>query len=312
MSDENFTLQSKLSTTAAARKLDLPAKTVFSFLQDKGWIERVGDHWRLTGKGEFEGGEYIHSSKYGEYIGWPDTIIEHGIFYELLELPITSRQIGQHCRISAHRCNALFAELGWQKRYHRGWIITDAGRELGGTEKEDPESGVPFTVWPRSVLDNQRLTLAMTRLHANTVEHNEIRSATADESSAAAQPQQALDFDTSTDTAAPYPTMDGHTVDHIEDAAVDDWLYLMRVLHAYQRELPEAALGHSDFYLPAANLYIECWHARDKASAQASKLERLNYYREQTLPYIEISADDMQTLDSVLPRRLLRHGITVF
>ena len=47
----NFQLNSLLSTSALAKKLDLPAKTIFELLVAKGWIERVGDLWKLTGKG---------------------------------------------------------------------------------------------------------------------------------------------------------------------------------------------------------------------------------------------------------------------
>ena len=72
----NFQLNSLLSTSALAKKLDLPAKTIFELLVAKGWIERVGDLWKLTGKGQFEGGDYVTSKKFGEYIGWLESVIE--------------------------------------------------------------------------------------------------------------------------------------------------------------------------------------------------------------------------------------------
>ena len=89
MTQKNKFHTSLISTTAIAKHFDLTAKTVFNFLLEKSWIDRAGDHWRLTGKGEFEGGEYVGSKKYGEYIGWPVTITDHSVFNELLDLPIT-------------------------------------------------------------------------------------------------------------------------------------------------------------------------------------------------------------------------------
>jgi hypothetical protein len=55
----------KLSTTALARKLDIPVQQLFAVLKDYGWIQRPSDSWVLTPKGEFEGGTYHSSRRYG-------------------------------------------------------------------------------------------------------------------------------------------------------------------------------------------------------------------------------------------------------
>ncbi len=44
----------KLSTTALAKKLDIPTQQLFATLKDYGWIQRQGEQWLLTNKGEFE------------------------------------------------------------------------------------------------------------------------------------------------------------------------------------------------------------------------------------------------------------------
>ena len=51
----------RLSTTALAKKLNIPAQQLFATLKDYGWIQRAGDTWALTPKGEFEGGGYQQS-----------------------------------------------------------------------------------------------------------------------------------------------------------------------------------------------------------------------------------------------------------
>ncbi|MBQ0791415.1 MAG: hypothetical protein KBT81_02640, partial [Oleispira antarctica] len=55
------------STTQIAKKLDRDAKDVFSLLSDRGWIKREGKVWRLSAKGEFEGGRYTQHERFGEY-----------------------------------------------------------------------------------------------------------------------------------------------------------------------------------------------------------------------------------------------------
>ena len=71
--------QHKLSTSALAKLLDIPLQQLFGTLRDCGWIRKVDDGWVLTAKGEFEGGEYIHSRRYGRYIVWPDAIARASI-----------------------------------------------------------------------------------------------------------------------------------------------------------------------------------------------------------------------------------------
>ena len=43
-----------MSTTALAKHFDIPSQSLFNFLTEKSWIEKIYKNWRLTGKGEFE------------------------------------------------------------------------------------------------------------------------------------------------------------------------------------------------------------------------------------------------------------------
>jgi len=294
--------QALVSTSALAKKLELPAKRVFELLVDKGWIERVNNHWKLTGKGQFEGGDYVNSKKYGEYIGWPESVLEHSIFAELFNRPLRSRVLGGELDISPHRFNALLAELGWQRKHHRGWVLTELGHSLGGKEDDDVESGVPFTLWPRSILDNHQLESVLQRIKPDIVN-------TLPVSEQIKADQQSLDFDASniSDSA-----LDGHVLDHAEDKILCNWLYLMNVTHAYRRELPDEELGCCDFYLPTAQLHIESWHSAQDGKALSSKLARIEYYKNNNLAFVELSESDLQNLDTVFPKLLLKHGIIVY
>lgn len=296
-----------MSTTAVAKHFDLPAKTLFTFLTERSWIDRVDNHWRLTGKGEFEGGEYINSKKYGEYIGWPKEIIEHNIFQELIDVPVSINALGTRFNIGPHRFNALLAELGWQKRFHKGWTITPAGKKQGGIEKEDSDSGVPYTVWARSVLENPSLQSVLEQITLTPFDQVQTDKNTAKESNSS---QKSLDFPD--DIAPPKCSRDGHQTTSKEHHAVCNWLYLMNVVHAYNWPLAEDKLGACDFYLPAAHLHLECWLEKEDAKGMRQKLARVEYYKKEKLAFIELNSEQLSELDSALPRMLLKYGITVY
>ena len=79
--------EEKLSTTALAKKLDIPVQQLFAVLKDYGWIQRTQDSWALTPKGEYEGGSYQSSRRYGSYMVWPQPPAQHPL------LPATARAI---------------------------------------------------------------------------------------------------------------------------------------------------------------------------------------------------------------------------
>ena len=79
----------RLSTTALAKKLNIPVQQLFATLKDYGWIQRASDTWALTSKGEFEGGSYQQSRRFGRYIVWPERLDHH---------PLLDRQHGFHIR----------------------------------------------------------------------------------------------------------------------------------------------------------------------------------------------------------------------
>ena len=60
-----------LSGSALARRLNIPVRELFTLLAEHGWIVRNGEQWRLTRKGEFEGGRYQESERFGPYIACP-------------------------------------------------------------------------------------------------------------------------------------------------------------------------------------------------------------------------------------------------
>jgi hypothetical protein len=66
-----------LSTSALAKRLRLPVQQLFLTLRDYGWIDRRGNAWVLTAKGELHGGSYQDSDRFGRYIVWPESLVGH-------------------------------------------------------------------------------------------------------------------------------------------------------------------------------------------------------------------------------------------
>lgn len=63
-----------VTTSALAKLLKIPSKSLKQKLVDNGFIELQGDVYSLTKKGKEAGGQSRTSSKYGSYFMWPTTL----------------------------------------------------------------------------------------------------------------------------------------------------------------------------------------------------------------------------------------------
>jgi hypothetical protein len=63
-----------LSTTALSKEVGLSSKDLFSKFEKMNLIERKSDEWILTAAGKNKGA-LTKKGQYGEYIAWPDSII---------------------------------------------------------------------------------------------------------------------------------------------------------------------------------------------------------------------------------------------
>lgn len=284
----------KLSTSALAKALAVPPQQLFVTLRDYGWIRKVDDGWLLTGKGEFEGGEYVHSRRYGRYIVWPPTLLEHPLLRELERNRfLSSALIGRRFGIGARLVRRLFGELGLLRRDFNGWALTRRGEQAGGIEVES-EGGDLQIQWPEALLDDEQVAAQLEygrRLHAEPGD---------------AQPdllQPVNDF----------RSLDGHHFHSRGEWLVCNWLYLAGIAHSCGRSLPlaEAPERRADFWLPEAQVYIECSGDERDGAALAAGLERLDIYRRQGWPFIEVHGGQLAELDEYLTRELRRLGVRV-
>ena len=289
----------KLSTSALAKQLDIPLQQLFVTLRDYGWIRKLEDGWALTPKGEFEGGEYVHSKRYGRYIVWPETLPEHPLLRAMEHNRLLSAaQIGRRYGLHAREVRRLFGEIGLLRRGANGWELTPHGEQIGGLLLDNELSdGEPS--WPEMILEN---TLVASQLEYG---QSQYRSLDDDAGDLLADVNE-------------FVALDGHRYHSRGEWQICNWLYLAGIAHACHREVIVSRSSavterlYADFWLPEAGLYIE--YSGDERDAHALKaaLQRVELYRQNEWPFVEISAEQLADLDEVLTRQLRRLGIRVW
>ena len=222
----------KLSTTALARKLDIPVQQLFATLRDYGWIRRSEETWVLLPKGEFEGGSYQNSRRFGRYIVWPQTLDRHPLLAAIeSNKRITAASMRRYySRLHARQINRALAEIGLQHHSILGWELTDLGRSMGGQQEESEASGAFYVTWPHEVIDHPVVHRELTR------QSDQIPTLEPGDSSA--EP----DLFTNAETKLNCDGIDGHLLRTPLQMRVCNWLYLAQLVHAYRRALPTEEL----------------------------------------------------------------------
>ncbi|MDP6631789.1 MAG: glycerol kinase [Kiritimatiellia bacterium] len=298
-----------LSTSKLAKHLGISSRDLFAKFEELGWITGEGKSSELTDAGKAEGGQYLESPKYGRWIAWPEAVVQRfevvrdkGVAQRADEnagSKISSTALGQHFGLSPQRMNSILSELGWiQKGDVKGWLLTPAGQQLGGMQKEHPRSGVPYAVWPPSLTENARLV--------DTVGEQK-GEVSRGEDDAPTQTAEPVGFREK--FKAKHRTTDGHYVRSKAEMLVDNWLYMAEIVHAYERRLPIEEEVYSDFYIPTGKVYIEYWGLEGDPKYEHRKQTKLGIYEKYGFNLIELNEQDVQNLDDILPAKLLRFGV---
>ena len=288
-----------ISTTQLAKLLNIPTTHLFGKLQEKGLIERKNDTWSLTPKGEGLGGSYKESTKYGQYIVWPEDLNIEGATHNSEMLSATS--LGESFGMPARRINQVLSEHGWIKKHLKGWLVTPQGQRVGGEQRESNKSGIPYVLWPKGVLTNESLKNTLREIRGDDV-------------------NPVLDSMPSADKASGFRdkltpklrTADGHFVRSRAEMLIDNWLYTAEIVHAYERRLPIEEEVYCDFYLPAGKVYIEFWGMESDAKYVERKKQKKAIYEQYGFRLIELHDKDIANLDDVLPKHLLKYEITTY
>ena len=131
---------SDFSTSQIAKKMGIPSRELFGLLKNSSWIKRGDKGWLLTSKGEFEGGRYVESEKYGQYIVWPEVIVQHPMLQDApKDLVISASSIGKEFGVSGRYINHVLADLGYLQPGVKGWRLTPQGTPPPAARQYPPQ-----------------------------------------------------------------------------------------------------------------------------------------------------------------------------
>jgi hypothetical protein len=309
--------EERLSTSALARALEIPVQQLFVTLKDYGWIRRHADNWLLTQKGEYEGGTYRDSKRFGRYIVWPGALVQHPLLSAIeSNQRITASQMRRYYpRLQPRQLNRALAELGLQRHSILGWELTDFGRHLGGQQVESDSTGAFYVSWPHEIVDHPVIHRELERLSGQPECAEQNRDAEhAGAALESAEPDLFAQVETepesrSVQASSACSGIDGHQTGSPLQAVVCNWLYLAQLAHATRRALPVEEPLWADFYLPAGSVYIDCWDDEAAPPKLAARLRNKEVCKAEGLRYLEVNAADVERLDEVLGRGLLAFGI---
>ena len=272
MSNTSDTVE-MLSTTRLAKLLGVDGKALFSLLSDQGWILHEDDKWLLTPQGEYHGGQYQHSEKYGDYVVWPATLADHAVLQQLEGLMLSATKLAEYYQSAPTTMNLLFSHLGWIEKDQRGWMPTELGKKMGA-EVRSARQGF-YVMWPAAIRQNALFADAVINLSA----------------------------------AKTGASLDGHRCASAPLQQVCNWLYLHALVHAADHALPGQDFLKADFYLPQRKVFIDFWDVNDSRLPLSLKLEKDEYYQNLGLKHIELSQADLKNLDEIMAKKLLQFGV---
>jgi hypothetical protein len=268
---------------------------------------RQSDKWALTAKGKLAGGRIKASIKLGNYIEWPGNfdvtqLPAHQSPDILVEL-ITSTKMGKELGLTANKLNYIFSELGWVNKSLKGWVVTEQGLKQGAIQSEDTRSGVPYVKWPETITKSRLLLGSINDADGTNIPPFFLADSTKNTSTA-------IMFTKKMDTQ--HRATDGHYVHSKAEMLIDNWLYMAQIVHAYERKLPIEENIFCDFYIPTGKVYIEYWGYSSDLKYLARKDKKLAVYEKYGLKLIQLDDADVQNLDHILPRLLLKFGVQAY
>jgi hypothetical protein len=290
----------KLSTTKLANHLGIDSKELFNKLSSLNLMIKEDKEWKLTPDGENAGGEYKEFTKDGQvtkYIVWPQDL-KLDIQTQTPSKLLTSTEVGKSFNISARKLNPILSELGWVTKGLKGWKITQSGKSIGGVEKEDFKTGVPYVVWSEKILSNKSLLKTI----------NEMSGESSNEEPS--EVEKSNNFREKFE--ANFRSTDGHYVRSKAEMLIDNWLYMAEIVHAYERKLPVEEDVYCDFYLPTGKVYIEFWGYENDPKYLKRKEIKKSIYKKYNFNLIELNDEDVLNLDDVLPKLLLKYDIQAY
>jgi len=174
-------------------------------------------------------------------------------------------------------------------------VITIQGKKQGGIQDEDPRTGIPYVRWPQSIIYSKSLIETISQVKGTTSNKNEKK-----------------DIGFRDKFEAKHRSADGHFVRSKAEMIIDNWLYMAEIVHAYERKLPIEEDVYCDFYIPTGKVYIEYWGLENDPKYLLRKEKKLEIYKKYGFNLIELNDEDVQNLDDILPKMLLKYGVKAY
>lgn len=294
--------------SALAREMGMQAKDLFELLLIRGYINREHESWVLTERGVEAGGTTKTHPQHGTYIVWPEDMKDKLAKQEEVSSKlINATMMSAHFNISKLRIKPVLSELGMVQKGVKGWTVTKLGLSLGGKQFEHAQTGIPYVCWDESILSNKRLLETIQSIHGKSSEEakeEDTEEKRGDATAAVVGFREKFE--------AKLRTADGHYVRSRAEMLIDNWLYMSELVHAYERKLPIEEEVYCDFYLPVGKVYIEYWGLENDERYNERKKIKIETYSKYGFNLIEIEDSDIQNLDDILPRKLLKFGIQAY
>lgn len=230
---------------------------------------------------------------------------------DALKGSLSSTKIAAHFKTKNSRVNLVLAELGWIEKFVKGWIPTERGAKRGGLRREMRDNGIPYVVWPESILTDKLFIESLKESIGELPSQSHTESTRKDVAAPveAAPAINSVDDDFRNKFPATFRATDGHMVRSRGEMLIDNWLYMQGLVHAIERRLPVEEDVYCDFYLPNGKVYIEYWGMENDPKYAARMKEKRTIYAKYKLNLIELTDEEIRNLDDALPRMLIRYNI---
>ena len=156
-----------------------------------------------------------------------------------------------------------------------------------------------YVRWPESIIDSKPFSDIINHLSKSSVRDADVQ-----------HEKKEVGFRDKFE--AKHRTADGHFVRSKAEMLIDNWLYMAEIVHAYERKLPIVEDVYSDFYIPTGKVYIEYWGYEDEPKYLARKQKKVKLYKKYNFNLIELQDKDVQNLDDIFPKLLLKYGVHAY
>ncbi|MCB4743456.1 MAG: hypothetical protein LGB78_08085 [Sulfurovum sp.] len=290
----------QISTSALAKRLSMSKRQLDELLLAAKYIIKDEKGYKLTDLGIKNSGAMKNHPKFGDHIVWNEDIeIPNNPIIQGKEF-FSSTKIGNKYGLTARKINLILSEIGFIEKYLKGWTITTLGTKNGGIQKENNQNGIPYVEWDESIFKNNTFISILQEVNGEAGESTQKKI------------DDSRDSNFREKFIAKHRATDGHMVRSKSEMLIDNWLYMAEIVHAYERKLPIEEEIYCDFYIPTGKVYIEFWGFENDPKYAARKAKKKEIYQKYNFKLIELTDKDVENLDDILPKMLLKFGVQTY